>query len=59
MNEQIRGLILKYIEAENNKDHALAEKILHDINEIKRLSGVNCSDSLVRARVSRLDRDLE
>ena len=25
MNEQIRGLILKYIEAENNKDHALAE----------------------------------
>ena len=45
MNEQIRGLILKYIEAENNKDHALAEKILHDINEIKRLRGVNCSDS--------------
>jgi len=35
--DTIKQLILKYIEAENNGDHALAERIRQDINEIQRL----------------------
>ena len=44
MDEQIKELILLYMEAENKKDHALAEKILYDINKIKALCSGDSPD---------------
>ena len=44
MDEQIKELILLYMEAENKKDHALAEKILYDINKIKSLCSEDSPD---------------
>jgi len=40
--DTIKQLILNYIEAENNGDHALAERIRQDINEIQRLCDKEC-----------------
>jgi hypothetical protein len=44
MDDQIKQLILSYMEAENKKDHALAEKILYDINKVKALCREDSSD---------------
>lgn len=44
LNEQIRLLIMEYMTAENNKDHAKAEKIHAEIKQLKSLCGKDCID---------------
>lgn len=39
-DETLRQLVLAYVNASNNKDEALAEKLLAEIRQIKRL----CND---------------
>ena len=43
LKEQLRSLVLNYMKAYADGDNALAEKILYDINTIKKLCP-NCSE---------------
>lgn len=41
----LKRLILAYINAKNAENHALAEKLLYDINKIRTASGKDIIDS--------------
>ena len=44
IDETLKRLILAYMDAQNAGNHALAEKLLHEINTIRTASGKNPTD---------------
>ena len=45
IDDTLKRLILAYMDAKNAKNHSLAEKLLHDINQIRTASGKHITDS--------------
>lgn len=45
IDETLKRLILAYMDAKNTENHSLAEKLLHDINQIRTASGKHTTDS--------------
>jgi hypothetical protein len=43
-DKTLKRLIFSYMNAKNDENHALAEKLLYDINQIRTASGKNTTD---------------